>query len=356
MCRELKGEMMANDLVLWNNPSARSIEQQLEALAPQFSGALSGVFPVGRLIQTVMVSLEKTPKLYECNRQSILTAALSAACLGLEVDGVTGQAFLIPFKGRAQLVTGYKGYNTLAARGSYTIRSGIVREGQVFEYDIASAEVVHRAKLGDNGRIIATWARAVSKHLPPVLTVIPIDEVLALKQRSPGGSRAESPWNDPVVGFPAMVEKTSKRRLARSMPLNILPQYGMAARMDEATEEQGMAAHITPERGVIIEAEVESPLPPRSTEQPRPLTASAEIRREFRALPAAIAQKAELLCEYLRTAPKLSLLEQRWKLKETRSLLAQVETATSPASPAITFIEGVYDSTREKLKGVDGGE
>ena len=39
----------------------------------------------------------------------------------LEVDGVTGQAFLIPFKGRAQLVIGYKGFNTLAARSGLTV-------------------------------------------------------------------------------------------------------------------------------------------------------------------------------------------------------------------------------------------
>jgi RecT family len=32
---------------------------------------------------------------------------MSAACLGLEVDGVTGQAYLLPFKGKAQLVIGY---------------------------------------------------------------------------------------------------------------------------------------------------------------------------------------------------------------------------------------------------------
>ncbi len=343
---------MANDLVLWNNPSASVIEGQLEALAPQFGGALAGMLPVGRLIQTVMVSIERTPKLYECNRQSVLTAAMSAACLGLEVDGVTGQAFLLPFnvKGRgliAQLITGYKGYNTLAARGSYAIRSGIVREGQQFEYDLATADVIHRMKLGDTGRIVATWARAVSNHLPPVLTVIPIDEIMRLKERAPGGARAESPWNDPHVGFPAMVEKTAKRRLARSMPMNILPQYSYAARMDEAVEEQGKHAHITPERGVIIEAEVESPLPERSSEEPRPITTSNQIRHEFRALPAAIAQKAELLVQFLRSADSLERLEKRVAHKDTRALLAQLEKISSAA---VTYVDHVYETRRDELK------
>jgi recombinational DNA repair protein RecT len=36
--------------------------------------------------------------LVKADRQSLLNASMSAACLALEVDGVTGQAFFIPFK------------------------------------------------------------------------------------------------------------------------------------------------------------------------------------------------------------------------------------------------------------------
>ena len=70
-----------------------------------------------------------------------------------------------------------------------------------------------------------------------------IDELLAVKAKSPGARKKDSPWNDPDVGFPAMCEKTARRRLARSMPLNVM-QY--AARLEEAYEEQGMLAHVTP--------------------------------------------------------------------------------------------------------------
>ena len=92
------------------------LEKQFEPLAPRFAQVLPASLPVERLIRTVMVSVERLPKLMECDRQSLFNAAMSAACLGLEVDGVTGQAFLIPFAGKAQLVIGYKGYSTLAAR------------------------------------------------------------------------------------------------------------------------------------------------------------------------------------------------------------------------------------------------
>ena len=118
------------------------LETQLQPLIPHFSQVLPKHLPVERLIRTIVVSAQRLPKLLECDRQSLFNAAMSAACLGLEVDGVTGQAYLIPFKGRAQLVVGYKGYNTLAARSGITITGAVVREGDEFVYQLGSAAYV----------------------------------------------------------------------------------------------------------------------------------------------------------------------------------------------------------------------
>jgi recombination protein RecT len=240
---------MSNDLVV--------LEKQLQPLAPHFAQVLGNTMPVERLMRTVMISVERLPLLLTCDRQSIFNAAMSAACLGLEVDGVTGQAYLIPFKGKAQLVIGYKGFNTLAARSGITITGAIVREGDVFEYELGSSAFVrHKPKLGNNGLIIGAWACASATGRPPVVSVMSIDEINAVKGKSPGAARRDSPWNDTAIGFPAMAEKTVKRRLARSMPLNVMQ---MAARLDEAVDEQGAAAWISPEKGVVIEGEVIAP-------------------------------------------------------------------------------------------------
>jgi recombination protein RecT len=214
---------MSSDLVLYSHPAAAAVEKQLELLSPQFAQVLGEIMSPARLIRTVMVSLDRTPKLFECDRQSIFIAAMSAACLGLEVDGVTGQAFILPFKGRAQLITGYKGYNTMAGRGGYSIRGAVVREGDGFEWDKANGIVVHKPKIGaGDRRIIGAWSLAASRTLPPIAEFIEIDDLMELRNRAPGSRKPESPWNDPKVGFPAMCEKTAKRRLARSMPLNLL--------------------------------------------------------------------------------------------------------------------------------------
>lgn len=240
---------MANDLV--------ALERQLQPLAPRFAEVLGNTMPVERLMRTVLVSVERLPKLLECDRQSLFNSAMSAACLGLEVDGVTGQAYLIPFKGKAQLVIGYKGYVTLAARSGITITGGVVREGDVFEYELGSkAFVRHVPKLGNKGRLIGAYATATARDRPAVVCVLDIDELNAVKAKSPGAQRSDSPWNDPTVGYPAMCEKTAKRRLARSLPLNVMH---LAARLDEAVDEQATPAWISPDKGVVLEGEVIAP-------------------------------------------------------------------------------------------------
>jgi recombination protein RecT len=248
-----------------------AFEQQLKPMAPHFAQALGALMPVERLMRTVVVSVERLPKLLECNRQSLFNAAMSAAVLGLEVDGVTGQAFLIPFKGRAQLVIGYKGFNTLAARAGLTVTGSTVREGDVFDYDLAEGWITHKPVLGNKGRIIAAWAKAASASRPPVVAVMGIDDLLAVKARSPavkGG--AETPWNDPHIGFPAMCEKTVKRRLARSLPLSTMQ---LAARLDEAVDEQGKSAWLSPDKGAVIEGEFS----PIGEIEPNPTPSAADL-------------------------------------------------------------------------------
>jgi phage RecT family recombinase len=243
---------MANDIAV--------LEKQFDPLLPKFAQVLEvpGInLPAPRLVRSILISCERTPKLLDCTRQSLFNAAMSAACLGLECDGVTGQAFLIPFsvKGTpaAQLVIGYKGYNTLAARSGYTITGEVVREGDAFDFDEGEGWVKHKKKLDGppNRKIVAVWSKAAALSRPPIVKVLSIADIIAVKAKSPGARKGDSPWNDPEIGFPAMSEKTAKRRLGRGMPLNVM-QY--AARMEEAFDEQGLVSYITPERGVVVEA------------------------------------------------------------------------------------------------------
>lgn len=236
---------VANELALFENT--------LRPLAPHFEQALAGTIPVERLMRSIMISVERTPRLLECNRQSLLNASMSAACLALEVDGITGQAFFIPFAGKAQLVIGYKGMNTLAARSGFTVQGEVVREGDAFDYELGDKGYVrHKPMLGNTGKIIGAWATASANGRPPIISVMGIDDIMKVKNKAPGGGKSDSPWNDPMIGFPAMASKTVKRRLARSMPLNIMQ---VAAAMEEAVEERGRGAWIDPQHGLQIDGE-----------------------------------------------------------------------------------------------------
>lgn len=316
---------------LVERPEASAIEAQLVHLAPRFAAVLGKTMQPERLIRTIMISLERTPKLYECNRQSVFTAAMSAACLGLEVDGVTGQAFMLPFKGRAQLVTGYKGYNTLGARASYAIRGAVVRDGDAFEYDVAEGIVHHRPKLGNSGRIVGAWARAVSRSLPAIVSVLSVDELLAVKAKAPGAKTSDSPWNDPFIGFPAMCEKTTKRRLARCMPLNIMQ---LAAALDEAPEERGLHSWITPDRGVQIEGEhTIAPL--------KQVAGAIDLSvTEFDELPPELAARAAQFRDYLNSAESTVSLNKRWTGKRSVEMLNAIHAASVRAHEILV---DVYD-------------
>src|SRR6516225_5043021 len=99
MPRFYKGISM-NDLAI--------VQKQFEPLLPRLEAALAKTIPLPRLMQTIWISLERNPKLFDANRQSLFNAALTFAFLGLEVDGATGQGFLIPYAGKVQPVIGYK--------------------------------------------------------------------------------------------------------------------------------------------------------------------------------------------------------------------------------------------------------
>lgn len=272
---------MANDLA--------TIETQLNFMAPQLSDALAGIMPVERLIRTVVISIERLPALLNADRQSIFMAATSAACLGLEVDGVTGQAYIIPFKRMAQLVIGYKGFNTMAARGGVTISGDVVREGDDFDFQKGSGAFVrHKPDLRGQRerRIIAAYAVAEHRERPAVVEVLGIDEIMAVKAKSPGASRSDSPWNDPAIGFPAMAGKTAKRRLWRSLPLvPAFHAFAQAARMDEAFDEQGIPGRVDPARGFVeIQAQPATPYQDSPTPAIEQLIAGEEDEALYRSL------------------------------------------------------------------------
>lgn len=294
------------------------LESVLNPLAPKFADVLGRIMPPERLIRTVMSAAGRNPDLLACNRQSLLNAAMTFAVLGLEVDGVTGQGFLVPFKVKqvmvVQPIIGYLGYNTLAARAKMTVTGRVVREGDGFEFDEGRGEVHHVRKLGgETGpnarRIIAVWSKAAALDRPPVVRVLSIDQVLAIKAKSPRGD--QPPWSDPHGGFEAMAEKTAKRRLRRDMPLNV---YQLAGAMEEAHEERRLHSWIDPSKGILTDGD-ETPAPRDVTPTAGQLIEGRDLRSEASMAAERGTAVFDVFCRRLKPAERAAMQQYLDELK-----------------------------------------
>lgn len=91
----------------------------------------------GGYISSVLLAVAVNNSLQRCDPKSIISAALRAATLRLSCDPGIGQAYPVPFKGKAVLVIGYKGLINMATRtGKYRfINAGPIFEGEEFVED-----------------------------------------------------------------------------------------------------------------------------------------------------------------------------------------------------------------------------
>lgn len=109
------------------------IKELLKARAPQFTTSL-------------VTAVNENTKLAECEPQSVITAALTAASMDLPINQNLGFAYLIPYKNKdsnvCQFQMGYKGFVQLAQRSGFykTINAEDVREGELVKIDHLSGE------------------------------------------------------------------------------------------------------------------------------------------------------------------------------------------------------------------------
>lgn len=229
------------------------IEKTLVMHADKFRDVLPASLPWQRMIRTVMVSVRRMPSLAN-DIPSLLGAAMSAAVLGLEADGLMGQGAIIPFKGKAQFLVMVGGYCTLAARAGRTLQGWCVYEGDRFEFNEPMGEVHHTWKLTDakrsDDRIIAAYAVSRAHDAPTLLKVMSLADIVAIRNQTAGWkSGRDTPWK---THFPAMAEKTVMRQLAKRLPFISLQMAGAL----DTQHDLGRHAQLTPESTVVVEGEV----------------------------------------------------------------------------------------------------
>lgn len=242
---------MSQDLVTYG--------QQLEKYKGEFTKVMPSHMSADKLVRMAESAARINPKLLSCERASLMRSIMTGAILGLEIDGVTGQAFLVPFKGKVQLIVGYKGYVTLAFNSGYILEGRTVRAQDNFAFEYGLAPWLNHsypnatASLEQRGEVVASYS--VARHVQHSLSsfrVVTLDQICSARDKSQGYRYAkekggDSPW---ITDFDEMAKKTAIRAHADELPLNVQ----RAVALEAVHSESGKPVYLDPAGAPVVDA------------------------------------------------------------------------------------------------------
>lgn len=203
-----------------------SVKQQLGMAIPKH-------LSVDRLLRVAMTSIHRSPKLLDCTPKSLLSCVMTCAQLGLEPDGFTGQAYLVPFKNRgtleAQLIPGYRGYLALARRSGElkSVQAQVVYDNDVFQLQYGLEErLEHLPADGDRGAPKGAYCVFRYKDGGYSFDYMSAADIEKIRARS------KSPDNGPwVTDWAEMAKKTVIRRHVKLAPISV--EFQTAAALED---------------------------------------------------------------------------------------------------------------------------
>jgi len=243
-----------------------TIRNLLEARQLEIAAVLPRHMVSRRMIQVALGALRTNPALLDCTHTSLLSAIMISAQLGLELDGISGQAYLVPYKNRktglteCQLQIGYRGMIDLARRSGRikSISARIVRKCDEFSYCYGLEEnLVHVPKYAAADEITHVYAVAKFMEGGFAFEVMTADEIDNIRNGSKNGNG--DIWRN---FWPEMARKTCIRRLFKYLPISI--EISKACLIDEYGEQgigtneikhiisgDGEVFEIVPDSGVV---------------------------------------------------------------------------------------------------------
>lgn len=253
----------------------------LESKVQYMNAALPKHLTPERLARVAITAISSNPRLLECTKESLALALIEAGQLGLEPNGVMGQAYLVPYhNGRlkryeAQFQIGYRGLIELARRsGDVTkIEARVVREGDDFLYEYGlQPKLVHRPDPSGKGEITHVYAIAWLRGSDPIFEVMTREEVEAIRRRSKAAD--SGPW---VTDYEAMARKTVVKRLAKYLPLS--PEAEAAIEADNRRD-VGQIVRITDAGLEVEDTEEQAPTQTESVREKLQRRAASEAEPE----------------------------------------------------------------------------
>jgi recombination protein RecT len=232
-------------------------KQQWELALPTIKAILPAGVSAERLFSVAVTARQRNPALLECSDVSILRGIIIGAQLGLDVSGVGGKCYLVPYKGQAQFQMGWRGLVELAMRTGriVAVYAREVYAGEEFSYEDGMVQRLHHVPSiggGDPGNIVGAWAVAVFDNGFRQIEVMNRWQLDQVRQ----SSKAQSgPW---FTHTAQMMVKTVIKRLCKKLP----DSYEMQVALE--MEDMAETGQAQPSLIELPELEPEAPPPTRT--------------------------------------------------------------------------------------------
>lgn len=255
-------------------------EYAVRTIQPAIAQILPRSVSPERMVKVLLSCVNRNDKLLQCSKASFVRALMQAGELGLELGGMLGEAWLIPYKRswkegnqwksemEAQCQLGFQGYLSLARRNRdvLDICARAVYEGDLFDIDVnASTPPVHKPLLrGDRGDLICVYAftrlRGGIVHIEPPMT---IEDIEGIRMRSKTYNDGSTVWSDGTkpgenngpwsTDYVAMAIKSILRRHCKYIPRSV--ELGRALQVEADNESDG-----APPPALILDAAPDRPM------------------------------------------------------------------------------------------------
>ena len=186
---------------------------------------------VDRFMQSAMLAITnpKMPDLVKCSKDSIFRCLKEAAAYGLELNGMLGQAYLIPYNEKgvmtAHLQLGYKGLIALARRSNTikTIAAEPIHENDIFEVELGMGrKLSHRIDImKERGEVVGYYCLVELCNGGSQFKVLSKKDVENHRNKFSKAYNPKDPNNIWNKNFDAMALKTCVIQALKLCPISI---------------------------------------------------------------------------------------------------------------------------------------
>lgn len=198
--------------------SRKTLAGLLEAQKAELARIMPNHVPVDRLIKMALLAVNRQPDLLECTQESVISAVMQSAELGLDIGGTLGDAYPVKFKNACVLIVGYRGLAKLARQSGLVkrIEADVVRASDAFEIRRGTvSSLTHVPALENRGEVVGAWALAELFDGGVQFEYLSREEIEKVRHTSRAPNSLM--W---TTFFEEGAKKTAFRRLAKWLPLS----------------------------------------------------------------------------------------------------------------------------------------